>query len=284
MTFELEQGLQADNLFVLARQALLLTEAVPKCAAALALHERWLQGRLDLEPVVLEDVKEAGRPQRATQVAPRHLAKRGLHTDQGRAALIHAITHIEFSAINLALDAVFRFRQMPRAYYDDWLRVAAEEAEHFRLLRQRLLALGCDYGDFPVHLGLWQAAQDTADDPLARMALVPRLLEARGLDVTPGMIARLRQVGDEQTAAVLEIILREEIGHVAAGSRWFHHLCRQRGLAPEPTYFSLLDRYRSGPLPCPINRQARLQAGFSPAELEELQQRCENGRPINPPN
>ncbi|MBF0254947.1 MAG: ferritin-like domain-containing protein, partial [Gammaproteobacteria bacterium] len=227
----------ANNLFARARAALLLTDAEAKCQAANALRQDWQAGKLDLVPIELADVAEAGRPEQTRQVQPRHLAKRGIQSPEGRAALIHAITHIEFSAINLALDAVFRFRQLPSDYYADWLQVAAEEAEHFSLLRQRLRELGYDYGDFPVHLGLWQAAMATRADPLARMALVPRLLEARGLDVTPGMMERLRQVKDEATVAILQVILRDEIGHVAAGTRWFHYLCQERGLEPEAAYF-----------------------------------------------
>jgi len=265
---------ESSNLYFLARQALLLKDAVEKSADVIVLHADWLANKLDIDPIDLEDVQQAGQPEHTDQVFPRDLAKRGFHTEQGRAALIHAVTHIEFSAINLALDAVWRFRDMPRAFYDDWLRVAREETNHFQLLRGRLAELGHDYGDFPVHLGLWQAAQQTAGDLLARMAIVPRVLEARGLDVTPGMIKGFRQVGDDGTADALEIILRDEVGHVAAGSRWFHFLCEQRGLEPESSYFELLDTYMAGEVRCPLHKEARLQAGFSPRELEMLEQRC----------
>ncbi|MGD9410059.1 MAG: ferritin-like domain-containing protein, partial [Thiohalocapsa sp.] len=171
-----------------------------------------------------------GRPTRPELVAPRDLPKRGLDVPEGRAALVHAVAHIEFNAINLAWDAVQRFPAMPAAFALDWARVADDEARHFAMLRQRLRELGYDYGDFPAHDGLWQMAEATAGDALARMALVPRVLEARGLDVTPGMIARLERVGDEATAACLQVILREEVEHVAIGSRWFRWLCEQRGL------------------------------------------------------
>ncbi|MEJ2654165.1 MAG: ferritin-like domain-containing protein [Acidihalobacter sp.] len=159
------------------------------------------------------------------------MPRRGLGTREGRAALVHAVAHIEFNAINLALDAVYRFRSLPRAYYDDWLRVADEEARHFMLLADRLTDFGMRYGDLPAHNGLWEMAVKTADDWLLRMALVPRVLEARGLDVTPGMIERLRQAGDMETVAALEVILREEVGHVAIGSRWFEEA---RGDVQEP--------------------------------------------------
>jgi uncharacterized ferritin-like protein (DUF455 family) len=202
-----------------------------------------------------------------------------LNGREGLAALIHAIAHIEFSAINLAWDAVYRFRGMPRDYYDDWVRVAAEEAQHFRWLREHLRSLGYDYGDFEVHAGLWEMAEHTAHDPLIRMALVPRVLEARGLDATPQMIERLRAVGDESGVAILKVILSDEIGHVAAGSRWFRYLCIQRGLDPGPTFRELVMRYFKGHIKGPLNREARLQAGFSVQELADLERRTQEGRP-----
>ena len=223
-----------------------------------------------------ESVK-AGRPVRPRLVAPAKLARRRLGSIEGRAALIHAVAHIEFNAINLACDAVYRFRDMPDAYYADWTRVAAEEAYHFTLLRDRLRELGYAYGDFPAHAGLWDLAVQTAGDPLRRMALVPRVMEARGLDVTPGMMARFVKAGDQATADILAIILRDEVGHVEAGSRWFRFLCEQRGLEPEATYFDLLDAHFRGEIRCPLHRTARLQAGFSEAELERLETLCNKG-------
>jgi uncharacterized ferritin-like protein (DUF455 family) len=215
-----------------------------------------------------------GRPTRPELVAPRDLPKRGLDVPEGRAALVHAVAHIEFNAINLAWDAVQRFPAMPAAFALDWARVADDEARHFAMLRQRLRELGYDYGDFPAHDGLWQMAEATAGDALARMALVPRVLEARGLDVTPGMIARLERVGDEATAACLQVILREEVEHVAIGSRWFRWLCEQRGLPPQATYFRLLAEHMGGRIRCPLNREARLAAGFDEAELNQLEALC----------
>ncbi|MBU0500283.1 MAG: ferritin-like domain-containing protein [Gammaproteobacteria bacterium] len=268
------KAIDRNNLFTRARQCLLLSDPDEKVEAVKALYLEWRQAGLSTDPVDLPDVAEAGHPQRALRVMPRDLPKRGFHTQEGRAALIHALTHIEFSAINLHLDAVFRFRGMPPAFYDDWLRIAAEEVDHFIMLRGRLRQLGHDYGDFPVHLGLWETALDTAHDPLVRMAIIPRMLEARGLDVNPGMMDRFRRAGDEVTADALTIILRDEIGHVEAGSRWFHYLCEQRGLAPEETYFALLDRYIKGGVHCPLHREARLQAGFSPTEIKRLEALC----------
>jgi uncharacterized ferritin-like protein (DUF455 family) len=189
--------------------------------------------------------------------------RRKLTTPAGRAALVHAIAHIEFNAINLALDAVYRFRGLPSAFYDDWLQVAAEEAEHFLMLRRRLATLGHAYGDFDAHNGLWEMAVRTAHDPLLRMALVPRVLEARGLDVTPGMMERLRAAGDPETVEILAVILREEIGHVAIGTRWFRHLCDQRGLDPDRTFGELITEYMPGRIRPPFHEAARREAGFT---------------------
>lgn len=210
-----------------------------------------------------------GRPPQLVLVHPAKVPRRGLGSDAGRAALIHAIAHIEFNAINLALDAALRFAGLPPDYYADWLSVARDEARHFRLLAGRLAALGHTYGDFPAHDGLWEAAEKTAHDPLVRMALVPRVLEARGLDVTPGMIARLREAGDAGTVAVLEVILREEVRHVAIGTRWFHHLCAQRSLDPPATFRRLLAEHGMRLHP-PFNRAARLAAGFAVEEFERV--------------
>jgi uncharacterized ferritin-like protein (DUF455 family) len=172
--------------------------------------------------------------------AAKLVPQRSPTTEEGRARLLHAIVHIEFSAINLALDHAARFRGLPEQYYADWIGVAADEAYHFSILRERLNSLGYDYGDFPAHAGLWEMAMKTADDPLARMALVPRLLEARGLDATPPIQRRLEQVGDDASARVLDIILRDEIGHVGLGDHWFRQLCNERNLEPESTYRALL--------------------------------------------
>ncbi len=211
-----------------------------------------------------------GRPERPLLVAPRQLAQRGLGTAEGRAALIHAVAHIEFNAINLAWDAVYRFRGMPAQYYRDWAQVADDEARHFEMLSARLAELGHAYGDFDAHDGLWDMAMRTADSCLARMALVPRVLEARGLDVTPGMIARLRSAGDEATVAILEVILREEVAHVAAGSRWFAWCCERAGCEPESTFHTLIETHMRGSLRGPFNVDARLRAGFSEVELDRL--------------
>src|SRR6056297_1076726 len=225
--------------------------------------------RLDLKPA--KAPPPAGRPDRPVLVAPADLPRRGLGSSAGRVALLHAVAHIEFNAINLALDAALRFAGMPPEFYLDWLSVASDEARHFRLLETRLHEIGAAYGDLPAHNGLWEMAEKTAHDPLVRMALVPRVLEARGLDVTPGMIEKLRNAGDHASVACLEVILEEEVRHVAIGSRWFRYLCEQRGLAPEATFRSLLREHYAGGLRGPFNHEARRDAGFTESELKDLE-------------
>ncbi|WP_101925098.1 MULTISPECIES: ferritin-like domain-containing protein [Luteimonas] len=225
-------------------------------------------------------IRMPGRPARPALVHPRALPRRGLGSAEGRAAFIHAIAHIELNAIDLAWDAVYRFRDLPPAFYADWVSVAADEARHFVLLRDRLRALGFDYGDFDAHNGLWEMCEKTAHDGLARMALVPRVLEARGLDVTPGMIVKLRSLGDRDTVAILEVILREEVAHVAAGSRWFRWYCARDGVDPEPTFRALLGDYARAVLRGPFNLDARAAAGFSEEELAALQTIADPRAPV----
>jgi uncharacterized ferritin-like protein (DUF455 family) len=215
-------------------------------------------------------LKLPGRPDRPVLVAPKDVQTRSPFTPAGRAALLHAVTHIEFNAINLALDAVWRFAGMPDAYYRDWLQVAQEEALHFSLLSDHLASLGHGYGDFPAHDGLWAMVEKTAGDVTARMALVPRTLEARGLDATPPMQARLAQAGDTRAVAILDIILRDEVGHVAIGNRWYRWLCNRDGLDPEAHYRALAQRYMAPPLRPPFNTSARRAAGFTEAEIAAL--------------
>lgn len=222
----------------------------------------------DLAPP--DPIRAPGRPDRPTLVATRDLPQRGLGSAEGRAALLHAVTHIEFNAINLALDASYRFRGMPAQFYRDWISVAVDEARHFSLLAERLGELGFAYGAFEAHNGLWEMAERTADSCLARMALVPRVLEARGLDVTPGMIARLRQLGDDRSADILEVILAEEVRHVAIGSHWFGWCCAREGLDPEPTFIDLIRGVGKGSIRGPFNLPARRAAGFADSEMQLL--------------
>jgi len=265
--------LASDNLFTCARQCLECADPVVKCALTDCLVEAL--GTAQIETVSIDDpqpIGTPGRPDRPHLVAPRNLPRRRLGSAEGRASLLHALAHIEFNAINLAWDAVYRFRGMPKAFYSDWARVAYEEAYHFRLLCERLADLGHRYGDFDAHDGLWEMACKTAHDPLVRMALVPRVLEARGLDVTPGMIERLEQAGDESVVGVLKIILSDEIGHVEIGTRWFRYLCRERNLDPDATFIRLLQDYMPGRVKRPFHYPAREKAGFSKVEMESLEE------------
>lgn len=263
------------SLFSAVAECLAVCDPDEKLQSTARVQAAWLRGELAWSTSgPPAPIGAPGRPQRPWLVPPRALPKRGLGSRQGRAALIHAVAHIEFNAINLAWDAVYRFRDMPRAFYDDWSRVAAEEAYHFRMLRDHLRHLGHEYGDFDAHNGLWEMAEKTAHDPLVRMALVPRVLEARGLDVTPGMIERLKAHGEESAAGTLEIILRDEIGHVAIGSRWYRHLCEERGLDPAATFSRLLRDYMKGRIKGPLNVDARVAGGFQEAELRDLETLC----------
>ena len=211
-----------------------------------------------------------GIPLRPELVPPLALPKRSMRTVEGRAALIHALAHIEFNAINLALDAIWRFADMPENYYRDWLKVASEEAYHFSLLNAHLQTLGYTYGDFAGHNSLWEMVDRTKDDVLARMALVPRTMEARGLDATPSTRSKFAQVGDSKMVEILTIILRDEIGHVAIGNVWYNWLCAQRNLEPIATFASLCQQYSAPKLKPPFNLEARRQAGFSEVELAML--------------
>ena len=236
-----------------------------------ALHADWLAGRVDpAADAPRAPIDQPGQPDKPERVPPHQVPRRRADTETGRAALVHALAHIEFNAINLALDAAHRFAGMPVAFYGDWLRVADEEALHFDLLNVHLATLGYAYGDFPAHNGLWDMALKTAHDPLVRMALVPRVLEARGLDATPLIVDKLRAANDLRMVDILAVIERDEIGHVATGSRWFGWLCAARGLEPEATFRQLLVDYDAPPLRPPFNLAARRQAGFSEPELDWL--------------
>lgn len=261
----------SSNPFVRVRDALAACAVDGKLAAVAALAADADRGAIDWTLArAVEPPRTPGRPSRPPLVAPRLLERRSLATSAGHAALIHAIAHIEFNAINLALDAIVRFAGLPADYYRDWLHVAAEEALHFRLLRDHLLSLGHDYGDFPAHDGLWEMAVRTAQDPLARMALVPRVLEARGLDASPGIMRRLTAAGDPRGADIIAVILRDEVGHVAIGSLWFRHLCAERGVDPESTFERLLAAFDAPRAVLPLNLDARRRARFSEREIASI--------------
>jgi uncharacterized ferritin-like protein (DUF455 family) len=251
-----------------ALQALLLPNPVQKCSAVAQL----LPGSAPLgdSECLVEPSGLPGRPAFPVLLAPRDVKQPSIRTVQGHAAILHALTHIEFNAINLALDAAWRFAHMPSGYYEQWLLVAREEAQHFQLLCAHLATLGYAYGDFPAHNSLWDMVERTKHDVLARMALVPRTMEARGLDASPLMMEKLSGIGDAAGVRIIEIILRDEIGHVAIGNYWFRWLCNQRQLDPLVEYPRLAKEHGAPHLRPPHNLTARRQAGFVEEELAAL--------------
>ena len=211
-----------------------------------------------------------GRPSKPELVPPLTVPKRKMDTLEGRLSLLHSLAHIEFNAMNLALDAIWRFSDMPEQYYEDWLKVVKEEAYHFSLIEGHLQSVGVAYGDFPAHNSLWEMVERTADAVIARMALVPRTMEARGLDAVPAIRDRFKQVKDHQVVEILEIILRDEVGHVLIGNQWFNFLCTKEGLSPVKVYEELARAYRAPVLRGPFNLDVRKQAGFTVEELNLL--------------
>jgi len=250
-----------------ALHALLEPDPVHKTALVAALADC---DRVDPAADLHEAGGIPGRPVKPELVHPRLVGRRSMATNEGRAMLVHALAHIEFNAINLALDALWRFPGQPEQYYRDWLRVASEEARHFTMLCEHLALLGHHYGDFTGHDSLWEMVEKTRGDVLARMALVPRTLEARGLDAIPPLRAKLAQAGDLAAAAILDVLLVEEVGHVEIGNRWYLHHCALRGLEPVATYDALSVQYKAPTPKGPFNLDARREAGFLEAELARL--------------
>ncbi|MGV1864716.1 MULTISPECIES: ferritin-like domain-containing protein [Rhizobium] len=230
---------------------------------------RVLSLRSPLDPVLPD---RPGRPAKPELIPPKNMEKRSLHSVKGRIALLHAIAHIELNAVDLALDIVARFatEKVPNSFFDGWMQVAFEEAKHFRLVRQRLQQLGADYGDLPAHDGLWQAAHATRTDLTARLAVVPLILEARGLDVTPALQTKMRETGDFESAAVLDVIYEDEKGHVAVGAKWFRFLCAREKRDPVATFQALVRSNFRGPLKAPFNDIARAEAGLTPSFYRSL--------------
>ncbi len=261
------------NVFEFAEAFFHLTDVDEKLALT---HQAW-QAHITGELTFTSDrpvspIEQVTFPERPELLAPRQMPRRKLTTPAGVAAFFHAIAHVEFVAIYLAWDILYRFRGMPEQFYLDWLRVADEEAQHFSLIRTHLRTMQLDYGDLPAHSGLWDHAKDTADDLLGRLAMVPRCMEARGLDVTPALIEKFNILGDDASVAILERILTDEVGHVELGSYWFKFVCQQRGFEPEAKYRELIDQYYVGGKPKgPFNRELRKVAGFSDAEIDWLE-------------
>lgn len=254
------------NLFTETLIAIQETDLERKCSTAQLLCSTFSEYDLS-ETVAIERIETPGLPPNLNLVSPRKLKKRGMQSQQGRNILMHAIAHIEFNAINLALDAVYRFQDQPLKFYRDWLNVAADEASHFCLIQQYLKNHGCGYGEFPAHNGLWDMALKTQEDIVARMALVPRVMEARGLDVTPTLIDKLLQFKDYDAADILTTIYHDEINHVKIGSMWFKRQCELRRLEPNATFLKMIDRHLHGQIKGPLNTDARLLAGFDKQEL-----------------
>jgi uncharacterized ferritin-like protein (DUF455 family) len=251
------------SLLGLAVHVLATADPAAKATASHRAAEAWRAGSLAIGSAQPPD--RPARPARPPLLAPREMPKRKAGGNATkRVALLHSLAHIELNAIDLAWDLIARFGKddMPRGFFDDWVKVADEEALHFELLSARLNELGAAYGDLPAHDGLWEAATVTAQDLLARLAIVPLVLEARGLDVTPSTVAQMQQAGDSATAALLERIYNDEIGHVAAGMRWFEHFARDAGHDPQAHWQALLKQYFRGVLKPPFNDTARAAAGM----------------------
>ena len=260
-----------SSLFRQAEACLKVCSPTEKVTLSRQTAAAWREQQLSLKKhLPILKFENPGRPEKPELVAAKDLNRRKASSKTGHAALIHSICHIEFNAINLAWDAVYRFQDMPEQFYSDWIQVAEEEALHFELLSEHLRTIGYVYGDFTAHNGLWESALLTAHDPMVRMALVPRVLEARGLDVTPGIVKKLKAIGDEKAVSILDIIFRDEVGHVEAGSRWFRYLCELRDLNAEETFQNLLNEHMKGVIRGPFDHKVR-KAGFTEEELKYLE-------------
>lgn len=256
-----------------ATMAILSADLDEKTELAQETARRWHARRLSLRsPLDPQLPERPGRPEKPLLVPPKATEKRSLHTLPGRIAMLHALAHIELNAVDLALDIVARFASepVPHSFFDGWMRVAFEEAKHFRMVRERMQALGADYGDMPAHDGLWQAAHSTRNDLTARLAVVPLILEARGLDVTPSLQEKMRETGDIDSADVLKVIYEDEKGHVAVGAKWFRFLCAREKKDPAATFKQLVRANFRGALKAPFNDVARAEAGLTPSFYRSL--------------
>jgi uncharacterized ferritin-like protein (DUF455 family) len=260
------------NLYQLTKDSFLTKDPIEKVDLTVQLAGQWFSDKLEWKdgapPQLLN---HPGRLDKPEIVLPKDLVKRKLSSEVGRAALIHSLAHIELTAVNLALDTIYRYRDMPKEYYDDWVQCAQEEAGHFMMLRERLKEMGYDYGSFTAHNELWKMAVTTADDLMDRMGVVHRAFEARALDVIPGSLIKFEKLNDKKMIKALTIICNDEIGHVNSGTRWFHYRCKQEKVDPDQTFFKLLEKYMGKSLAGPFNREARIKAGFSEQEMDYLE-------------
>ena len=256
-----------------AVQALSSNDLDKKIAYTRETARHWFDGKLGVGGISTARVPDRpGRPDLPKLVPPQQTKKRSLRTEKGRFALLHAIAHIELNAIDLAWDIVARFAKqgMPRSFYDGWVRVALEESKHFSLLQERLVELGGSYGDLDAHDGLWEAAQSTSHGLTARLAVVPLILEARGLDITPSLLEKMDEIGDQRSSRIFHIIYRDEQGHVAVGAKWFRYLCLKEGREPAAAFQELVRSHFRGPLKPPFNDMARARAGLTPGFYRAL--------------
>ena len=262
-----------NNLFAFADACLHRTDIDEKLQLTAEAWELYQQGELKFDSLSKpKGIEHVCFPDKPELLAPRYMARRKLGTPEGVQAFYHALAHIEFIAIYLAWDILYRFRGLPEKFYQDWLQVAYEEALHFNLIRGHLRKLGIDYGDLPAHQGLWEHAQDTAHDILARLSIIPRCMEARGLDVTPGMIEKIRKLKDEEGVQILMRILEDEQQHVLFGSYWFKQQCDEQQLLSETTFKALILKYFKNNKPKgPFNIEMRLKSGFTENELAWLE-------------
>jgi uncharacterized ferritin-like protein (DUF455 family) len=262
------------SLCAVAREIVATADLGRKVALAKAAAAAWQEGRLSIGRLSadLPMPERPGRPARPVLLAPRSMPKRSTGGVKGRTALMHALAHIELNAVDMTWELVGRFAHeaVPRSFFDNWVQVGLEEACHFEMVSQRLVELDAAYGDLPAHDGLWQAAQATGHDLMARIAVVPLVLEARGLDVSPGLIEELAAAGDSASAEVVGVIYRDEKRHVAFGAKWFRYLCEKRGLPPEPTFHQLVRQNFRGPVKPPFNDKARSEAGLTPGFYKPL--------------
>ncbi len=269
-----EMVVHYDSLAQAARAVVTKADTSQKVAIAEHAASAWFGRRLSLGALrtAAPMPDRPGRPDRPQLLPPRDMPRRSTEGLRGRIALLHALAHIELNAIDMTWDLIGRFvsEPMPQSFFDDWVRVGLEEARHFAMLTARLGELGAAYGDLPAHDGLWQSAQATGNSLIARVAIVPLVLEARGLDVSPGLIERLELAGDRESAAAISIIYRDELGHVAVGARWFRYLCARQALAPEPTFHALVRQYFRGTIRPPFNDRARAEAGLTPGFYKPL--------------
>ena len=263
-----------ENIFNIAAYCLHNSDIAKKIEATHHARTLSIKGQLSYKTnKPIQAISKTRFPEHPLLLPPRDMPKRKLNSLAGKIAFFHALAHIEFIAIYLAWDILYRFRNLPEQFYQDWLKIADEEAQHYQLIRAHLQAMGSDYGALPAHRGLWDHAEDTAEDILARLAIVPRCMEARGLDVTPQMINKFEQQRDSKSVQLLTRILNDEIGHVEIGSYWFKVLCKEKGLDPEKHYKKMITKFYIGKPKGPFNRELRIIAGFSNAEIDWLEEK-----------